>query len=121
MKAILIDSVNREVKEVEVTDYKSYYPLLNCRCFTVAAYLGNGNDAREEDYILVDDEGLLTEPEHFFAYDGAHHPFAGNGLILGSDLEGESIEPQVTVEEVKNKITFLNRRDAFLMARLMGV
>lgn len=118
MKAILIDSKNREVKEVEVKDYSEYNSLIGCLCFTVATYLGNGNDKQEEDVIFVDDEGLLTEPEHFFTYEGAHQPFAGNGLVIGCDYEGESKNPLVTLEEVKNKVKFFSAFEVALGCKL---
>ena len=56
MKAILIDSVNREVKEVEIgKGIDEMYKFLQCDCFTIASYLD------KQDAIFVDDEGLRTE------------------------------------------------------------
>ena len=42
----------------------------------------------------------------FFTIGDSEQPLAGNGLILGTNDEGESIEPSVTVEEVKEITKF---------------
>lgn len=115
MKALLIDSTNQIITEVQVNSWEDYSPLIGCQIFTIATYLEN------QDCIMVDDEGLLVNPENFFAVDGVPQPFAGNGLVIGTDDEGESAEPQIGIEELKNKITFLNRGQAWLMARVNGV
>lgn len=101
-KVILIDAVNREVKFVEYDNYKEMYDLLNCQCFTVATEFEN------RDAIYVDDEGLLCNPQHFFEYKGAHQPFAGNGLIVGTDDDGESVDAKTDIEEVRKNVRFLS-------------
>jgi len=90
MKAILIDSINREVKEVEIgKGIDEMYKFLQCECFTIASYLD------KQDAIFVDDEGLMNGTDSFFTYEGAHQPFAGNGLIMGCDDMGESEDCKV--------------------------
>ena len=42
-------------------------------------------------------------------YDGAHQPFAGNGLVVGVDLDGETVDCDITVEEVKQHVRFISR------------
>jgi hypothetical protein len=114
-KAVLIDAVKREIKEVDVNDYRDICPLLNnCRMFTIGHYLNNGNDKQDTDVIYVDDEGLLTDPKHFFTFEGGHQPYAGNGLVVGSDFKGESADVLISVEEVKNKVKFLSPSEALL-------
>ncbi len=117
MKAIKIDSKNRTVSLVDYKEYNDIYRHVECDTFTVATDLGNGNETQESDVIYVDDNGLLTQPENFFTYEGAHQPFAGNGLVLGTDFEGESCEPMVTLEEVKNKVKFYDIREIRAMIR----
>jgi len=109
MKAILIDAVNKEVKEVQIgKGIEEMYKFLNCECFTIASYLPK-NDA-----IFVDDEGLMNGTDSFFTYEGAHQPFAGNGLIMGSDDEGESTDCKVSLDEVKSKSNFYSRYELAL-------
>jgi hypothetical protein len=109
MKAILIDSVNKEVKEIEIgKGIEEMYKFLQCECFTIASYLPK-NDA-----IFVDDEGLMNGTDVFFTYDGTHQPFAGNGLIMGSDSKGESVNCKINLAEVKNKVKFYSRYELAL-------
>jgi hypothetical protein len=109
MKAILIDSINKEVKEVEIgKGIDEMYKFLQCECFTVATYLP------KEDAIFVDDEGLMNGTDVFFTFEGAHQPFAGNGLIMGCDDEGESVDCKISFAEVKEKVKFYNRYELAL-------
>jgi hypothetical protein len=59
------------------------------------------------DVIYVDDEGLLKPLDWFFAIKGAHQPFAGCGLVLGSDDEGETVSASITLQELKRRILHL--------------
>jgi len=114
MKAILIDSINKEVKEVEIgKGIDEMYKFLQCECFTVASYLD------KQDAIFVDDEGLMKEQDNFFTYEGAHQPFAGNGLIMGCDDEGESEDCKISFAEVKDKVKFYDRYE-LAMAMAFG-
>jgi hypothetical protein len=117
MKAILIDAENREVREVEVSSWKDYAPLIKCDCFTVAMYFGDETEERSQNVIYVDDEGLLTDPKHFFVFEGGHQPFAGNGLILGTDHEGETIEPSIILKEAQDKVRYLNPFEALIVSK----
>lgn len=113
MKAILIDSKNREVKQIEIgKGIDEMYKVLECECFTIATYLPN------EDAIFVDDEGLMNGTDMFFTYEGAHQPFAGNGLIMGCDDMGESEDCKVDLTEVKNKVKFFDRYEIALAVKM---
>jgi hypothetical protein len=98
MKGILIDAVNREVKEVEISGLEDMQKAVD-------GYITIGVDFGD-DTLFVDDEGLLKGPEHFFVYEGAHQPFAGSGLILGTDQDGESVDTTMTVEQVRASVSF---------------
>ena len=103
MKAILIDVIKQEVKEVEHDDtLKSIYNLVDCGTFDVVRI-----DAVNS--IYVDDEGLFVEDQLYFNYKGTTDSvsLAGNGLILGVDDEGETISPTLMLEEVEQAVTFL--------------
>ena len=115
MKAILINAKTKEVKEVEMgKDYKEIYTQLQCELFTAGMYM---NDA---DVMYVDDEGLMNGTNEFFTFEGAHQPFAGNGLIMGTDDEGESTDCKMSFDEVKNKVKFYDRYE-LSMAMAMGL
>ena len=103
MKAILIDVKNQEVTEVLHDDtLESIYNHVDCRTFDVVRI----DDVNS---IYIDDEGLFVEDQLYFEYSGGTHKvqLAGNGLILGLNDEGDTVEPTLTVEHVKSKVTFL--------------
>lgn len=102
MKGIFIDSKKREVREVEYKDWKDISPMIGCRAFDVVDFNDKG------DCVYVDDEGLLriTPSTMFFEIEGYPQPLAGNGLVCGTGDEGESVEPSVSVEEVKKLVKF---------------
>ena len=100
-KAILIDSTNKTFKVVEIENFRDIQKQLDCRVFTIATVF-----EKNEDTLYVDDEGLLTNPQHFFEYEDAHQPFAGKGLLIGCDDEGEDKDVQTSMEEVQSKVKF---------------
>jgi hypothetical protein len=106
MKAILINVHDETVKQVEVADdnvLKSWYKLLICSMVQVAHYFN------EKDSIMCDEEGLFTmnDDSKFFTVVGGHQPFIGNGLVVGVDpMDGVSVDPCITVEEVRSKVKF---------------
>ena len=63
--------------------------------------IGNG------DVIYVDDEGLLKPLDWFFAVKGGHQPFAGCGLVLGSNDDGETVSARIALQELKRRILHL--------------
>jgi hypothetical protein len=87
----------RTVQRVKCDDYRDIYVWVGCSAFDCAR-LENG------DAFFVDDEGLLVQqqPDNFFAIDG-RDPLAGNGLLLGCDSEGESVEPSIAWEDFKRQ------------------
>ena len=116
-KGYKIDAEKRTITEVEVGDYKTIYPHLSTSikavdCFTVVGI-------EKDDSIYVDDEGLLTIQfdTPFFLYEGYPQPLAGNGLVLGTDEEGESVDPKNTLEFIKSKVKFMNLIQAQAWAR----
>ena len=59
--------------------------------------------------VGIDDEGLITGKEQEFfniTHDeqGASQPLAGRGLVLGTDKEGESVAPSLTIEELRKRV-----------------
>lgn len=97
MKAILIDAARQEVREIEISDWRDITKAIgwDCRLFTVATELENG------DSLFVDDEGLINGTEHFFITEYYPHPLAGNGVILGCNEDGESQNCKSTIDEIK--------------------
>jgi len=110
MKAILIDVYNENVRMVEVDNknvLKDWYKHIICSMVEVAHYF------TQHDSIMVDEEGLfqMNDDSKFFTVDGGHQPFIGNGLVVGVDGRGNSVDPHITVEEVRSKVKFHTMRE----------
>lgn len=107
MKAILIDSENYEVKDIDLKEdefgevkIEDISKHLKCNYFDVAR-IGNG------DAIFVDDEGLLRSgAQPAFEHKGYHSLLVGNGVVLGSGSMGESKPPKSTIEEIRDAVQF---------------
>lgn len=106
-KAILIDSTAREVRAVDIDQptLQGWYAAIGCDMVTVATYLDDG------DSILVDDEGLLRSPAYFFIYEDYPAPLAGNGLVVGCDEEGETVDAKADLEYIRSRVRFLSREE----------
>jgi hypothetical protein len=59
------------------------------------------------DVIYVDDEGLLKPLDWFFAVKGGHQPFAGCGLVLGTDAQGEAVTARIALGDLKRRVLHL--------------
>ena len=119
MKAILIDPMFETVQEVEYSgDYKDIYKLIGFQnVYMNDKKLMSGYTPRAFDVvripvgfdgIYVDDEGLYAELQFrwSFRYNTAHPPInlVNKGLVLGCDDEGDSIEPDSTIESLRSSI-----------------
>ena len=104
MKAILINPKEEIIRVISYDgDYKSIYQILECRMFECVYPFKN------EDTIYIDEEGLLKDSNYSFAIkcdDGTTISLMGKGLILGTDAEGESIECQSKLDDIKSRVTF---------------
>src|SRR5258708_24245023 len=100
LKGYLIDPETKTISEVQVKgDYTAIYGLIDARTFDVVR-IGNSGDV-----IYIDDEGLLQDPpKAVFGLFGYPQPLAGKGLVLGTDNEGESINPRSSLKRIQGMI-----------------
>jgi hypothetical protein len=115
MRAILIDAAKREVTEVEIPgDLKSLQAA-------VGGYIETAVRLADEDVIFVNEEGLLQSPptDHWFVFKGAHQPFAGNGILVGGNDDGETVAAKAPLDAIKRKVEFLTLEDVRVLAKLM--
>ena len=100
MRVILINPFDETVKEaVYGGDFREIYDLIGCRTFTVQM-IDEDND------LFLDDEGLLIEGnQRYFSWSGRN--FAGMGLIMGHDDEGETTATTYDLQEVIDRVEFL--------------
>lgn len=116
MRAIKIDSTNRTVTEVEHEgDFRDIQKAIGCRCFTLIRDAGS-----QRDDLFVDDEGLLdaSRDTKFFKIPWYPTPLAGNGLVLGSNSQGESIAAKGSLEEWQRNVRFMSAEAAWLQEEL---
>lgn len=103
MKGILIDAYNEKVVKVEFDGtLEDMYRLIKCDMVERVT-----NEETDDD-IWLDEEGLLKDIENqkFFTIAGWDAPIAGNGLILGSTVHGDSSDAKMTLEWAKKNVAF---------------
>lgn len=113
MRAILIDAVNRIIKEVEIAaGIEDIYKNIGCDLFAVA---GNFNEQDNlMDSLLVDDEGLFKPNLPLFHFNppgwGMQKEFAGNGLITGVDYnDGETVSCRIPLFDLATYVQWTNK------------
>lgn len=99
MKALLIDSKNGQVSEVELDDQKphleQFYELLECRLIDIA-YRNIGGRFFD---IIIDDEGLFADDPKVSALNSKREPvLVGNLLFCNHDGEGN--ETSLSEEDI---------------------
>tara|TARA_R100001443_G_C3290593_1_gene162746 strand:+ start:111 stop:491 length:381 start_codon:yes stop_codon:yes gene_type:complete len=104
MKAYLINPIKEEISVVDYNgDFHQIQKFIDADIFTAVYPFKNA------DTIYVDDMGLMKPINHYFQVkcdNGSSQDLFGLGLVLGSNDEGESIDVQTTLKELKKKITF---------------
>jgi hypothetical protein len=99
---IFIDAENRRITPHEVgEDYRDITKAIGCELMEVATYLPNG------DVIYVDEEGRINGTKHYFVYDG--NVFAGNGLVVGTGEEGETISCKTEELNLARKVEWADK------------
>jgi hypothetical protein len=112
MKGLFINAKEETVTEIELKEGASarvdqMNEIIGSRCFT-AVRMRNG------DFLYVDDEGLLdiNADSKFIAIQDYPQPLAGNGIIIGPEVEGDQYPDGYTMQNAQTKkdfpIMFLN-------------
>lgn len=98
---LLIDPFDKTVTPVYYDgELSSLYALLGCDLVAVA-YCGKFD-------MLVDDEGLLKADQKLFWVVGHPQPQAGKALVVGVDKEGNTVPPDITLEELEARVLFVD-------------
>ena len=101
-KAILINVEAHTITETTIGHYSEIYKAIGngCNTFECPVELENG------DTVYIDGEGLYHDPKGCFIMTDWGYPLVGNAIILGTDEEGESVDCQSTIEELKAQVKF---------------
>lgn len=98
MRAIKIDVEIKEIYEVEISnDIDDIYRHLKCDTFDCVSINDNNT-------LYLDDEGLLKEPLGIFSI--GEYVYSGNGLIIGLNNQGASIDCDLSLSTVDKMIDF---------------
>ncbi len=105
--AVFIDAKNKEVKEVTYDDLKGFqeiYPLFGSQCRTLESisYLN------QWDLLLGDEEAYYNDYDFGFYLEG-HGYIHGNGIVLGSDDDGEGASAFIGVSGVERLVKFATK------------
>lgn len=105
MRGILVDPFNKTIEEVDTTGkLPEIYSMLGVELITIV-HIG------ESDVLFLDDEGLFVprDEQEYFYWAGSNQPYAGKGLIIGTDEEGDSTDAEIDLEEVKQRVRWLDK------------
>lgn len=112
MRSIIIDAAARTVIEKETDgDLKFLQQHVGgSQTITVGGVRAEESDVG--DTLFVDDEGLLHGEQSFFLLPlFSTQPLAGNGVIVGSDEDGETVGCLSTLAEIQANIRWLTKSE----------
>jgi hypothetical protein len=102
MKAIFINAVIGEITEIQIeNDWREIAPKIGNGC----KYFETPFRFENDDVIFCDEEALIHQRyKGFFMIN--QQTIAGNGLILGMDKIGVSVDAKSSLEDIKKQIFF---------------
>lgn len=108
-KAILIDPVARTVTEVDQQEgLQPLYDRLSCEGFRPCNDI-NAVMVAPRQAMYVDGEGLMIENLPMFTFIGSgEQGFAGRGLIVGTDDEGDDVAHGFHVSAIREAVVWLD-------------
>ena len=112
MKMYIIDAENRNIREAEYTGLESLQSA-------VGGYIETAFNFPNDDAAFVNEEGLYQGYQFGFMIKGAHQPFLGNGVVVGTDTAtGDTTEVKMSLPELQAQVKFVSLQD---MRRMYGV
>ncbi len=112
MRAIIINSKDRAITE---TDIDGSLKILQQIVGGLIEPVLEGLD--ENHHCYVNEEGLLDRPQYFFMFKDGHQPLAGNGVILSSTDDGGEAPCILSLDWLKERVSFMDLRSARQWAR----
>lgn len=113
MRALKIDSLNRIITEIEITD--DYRDLQKVVEGLIEVAFKHNFGTSKEHICCVNEEGLLNKPKHFFSFKFQHkgrlalsQPFAGNGVLVGTNENGDTTSCVAIIDYLQQHIFWLD-------------
>jgi hypothetical protein len=113
-RAYHINAEEQTITEIMIPDKGSLEALQKC----VGGYIEPAVRFENEDILYVNEEGLFCSPQFFFIVKGAHQPFAGNGVMIGTDDEGDNQDVQTSLDDIKKQVRFADKQTLQLIFAL---
>lgn len=113
IKAIKIDVEKQTCYEVNLDNstLQSYYNEIGCEMIE-AVYIDSIVDT-----LFIDEEGLLKPgPKKFYSIFGYEGVLCGNGIIVGVDSEGESVDTHYTDWEIQDMIKWCTEEENHIIS-----
>lgn len=107
MRAVIIDAENCKIREVDIKKGKSLEAMQ--KAVEGLIELAGDIPISAGDSLFVNEEGMFDDSLSFFEVEGMHQPFSGNGIIVGTGSNGETISAKVNIEELKKIVSFVDR------------
>lgn len=107
MKAFFI---NPSTQNITTVDYDGDWRKINRMIDAIRGSFDVVRLYKNGDAAFVDDEGLYAEEQMFWIHKNYPTPLAGKSLLLGTDDEGDSVEPQTSFDDLKHDIHFIGDR-----------
>lgn len=94
----LISPMDYTIQRVKLDEWQDIYRWIEADTFEPLRFNADG------DMVYVDENATLRKQpnNNFFIMNPFPDPLIGKGLILGTDIEGESIDPSVSWEKFKS-------------------
>jgi hypothetical protein len=112
MRAVIINSKDRTITE---TDIDGSLQILQQIVGGLIEPVSQGLD--DNHHCYVNEEGLLDNPQSFFMFRNGHQPLAGNGVILSSTDDDGEAPCTLSLDWVKERVTFMDLEAARHWAR----
>ena len=113
MKAYLIDSTAREIREVEY--HQNQKPTLQDH---VGGYIELAYNWSTGEVCYVDEEGLFKPQTGGYWLKGRpDQPMVGNGIVVGAENVNEegdflgTLPPSITIEQLRREVRFITRAE----------
>ena len=105
MRGILIDPFTKTVTDIQTSGkLAEIYEILGVELVTAVS-------VGEDQTLFLDDEGLMVpkDNQEYFQWRGSNQPYAGKGLILGVDEDGDNIDASMGSLEAAMLVEFLEK------------